>query len=79
MSRVKFIRDGGVAITCSKKQDISNISHTIKEKMKNGYEIKVPEKKNPKIKIINLEKKMIEDHEVLIERIILQNSIKTEL
>lgn len=78
VSRVKFVRDGGIAISCTKKDDIKNISHNIRDKMSTEYDIELPEKKNPKIKIINIEKHLVEDHDVLIETIILQNRLKTE-
>lgn len=78
VSRVKYIRDGGVAISCTKREDINKISQNITQKMNNKYEIKVPEKKNPKLKIINLEKKMTENQDILLENIVLQNGITTD-
>lgn len=76
VSRVKYIRDGGVAISCTTKEDINNLSQNITQRMKDKYELKVPERKNPKLKIMNLEKKMTEDRDILIENIVLQNGLR---
>lgn len=78
VSRVRFVRDGGVAISCKKREDIKNISEKIKKHMSDDYEINVPEKKNPRVKITNIEKKLTEDEDTLIETIVLQNNITTD-
>ncbi|KAJ8936096.1 hypothetical protein NQ318_004943 [Aromia moschata] len=77
VNKIKYVKEGGVAISCSKEQYIQNISESIKRKMGEEYEIKIPEKKNPKIKIFNIEKKSLEDPDVLIENIVIQNVICT--
>lgn len=78
VSRVKYVRDGGIAISCTKKEDIKNLSENIKKKLSKEYEINIPQKKNPKLKVVNIETKLIENPETLIETIIKQNSINTE-
>lgn len=77
VSRVKYVRSGGVAIKCSGAQDVKNLCDNMKRHLGQDYEVQVPEKKNPKIKIINIEKDLLNDQEVLLEKIILQNSITT--
>lgn len=78
VSKIKFVREGGIAISCTGRDDITNISNSIRDKMSRDYEIKVPEKKNPRLKITNIEKKLMQNYDTLIESIILQNGITTE-
>ncbi|CAH1974120.1 unnamed protein product [Acanthoscelides obtectus] len=77
VSRVKYVKEGGIAISCTKKEDITNISENIKEKLDKEYEINIPKKKNPKIKVISIQQKYIETPDTLIETIIKQNGIST--
>lgn len=82
VSRVKFIRDGGIAISCEKAEDIISISEGVKNCLGGKYEVKVPQKKVPKLKIVNIEKKLLEnsndEYGEFIEKLVLQNSISTE-
>lgn len=78
VSRMKYIKDGGVAISCDKKEDLINVSNSIQKKLGEDYEVTIPKKKCPKIKIINVEEKLLSDQEDFIEKIILQNSITTK-
>lgn len=52
VSRVKFVRDGGVAISCTKKEDVLMISENVKKSMNQEYEVKIPEKKTQGLKLL---------------------------
>ena len=77
ISGMKFLRDGAVAINCEKKEDLCSVSDSIQKQFGEDYEIKIPEKKCPKIKVINVEEKLLNDKNDFIEKIIMQNSITT--
>lgn len=77
VSRIKYVREGGVAISCTNKEDLKNISENIEKKLNKEYKINIPEKKNPRLKVINIEKKLIGDLEKLIDSIVIQNNIDT--
>lgn len=76
VSRMKYIKDGGVAISCERKEDLINVSNSIQKQLGEDYEVKIPQKKCPKIKIVNVEEKLLSDGD-FIEKIILQNAITT--
>ncbi|KAL3273927.1 hypothetical protein HHI36_015352 [Cryptolaemus montrouzieri] len=67
VSRIKYIKNGGIAISCKNKQDMKNISEDIHEKLRNEYEVEIPKKK----------KEMTADKEKLINNILLQNGLGT--
>lgn len=75
VNQVKYVREGGVAIKCSRTEDIENMSESIKRNMGEEYNVSVPAKKNPKIKIFNVDKKLLEDHDDIIDKLVMQNSI----
>ena len=77
VSRMKTLKDGAVAISCEKQDDLTNVSNSIKKKLGTEYEVKIPEKKFPKIKLINVEEKLLQDENDFIEKIIQQNAITT--
>ena len=79
VSRVKFVRDGGVAIRYNKNEDgnVEDVFKNITAKLGQAYEVKIPEKRNPRIILFNMNQSELEDEETLIERIVLQNSITT--
>lgn len=79
IAQMRYVREGGVAISCRKQKDVESISDNIREKLGEEYEVNIPKKKNPKIKIFNIEKKLLADYEELIEKIIVQNIITTPL
>lgn len=79
IARVKYVKEGGLAISCSGKKDIQSVSDTVKQQLGEEYEVEIPLKKNPKIKIFNVDKKLIEDTEEFLEKIITQNAITTPL
>lgn len=78
ISNIKHVRNGGVAICCNNEQPVENIRRNIEQKLGNDYEVKKIEKKNPKIKILRVNKKDVEDTKRLVEKIIIQNTINTE-
>lgn len=78
ISQVKFVREGGVAISCARAQDVENMSHSVENKMSKEYEVKIPERKHPRLKIINIEKALIDDQDVFIEKMIIQNGITVQ-
>lgn len=77
ISRVKYVREGGIAIKCNGQQSSRNVCEKLQQQIGGEYEVQVPKRKNPKIKILNVDKKMLDDQEDLIEKIIIQNCIKT--
>lgn len=77
VSRIKHIRDGGIAICCSDEKSIENICEDVKNKLGNEYDITTVEKKNPKIKIFNVNAKDLEDEESFVDKLVFQNTIKT--
>ncbi|KAL3283037.1 hypothetical protein HHI36_006195, partial [Cryptolaemus montrouzieri] len=56
VTKVKHTRNGGVAISCTNKEDVKNISENIKEQLGEDYEIQIPIRKNRKIRIRNLKR-----------------------
>ncbi|KAL3281450.1 hypothetical protein HHI36_004659 [Cryptolaemus montrouzieri] len=56
---------------------MKNISEDLQANLGNEYEVEIPKKKNPRIKIIGLKKEMPADQEKLINNIILQNGLGT--
>ncbi|XP_056646411.1 uncharacterized protein LOC130451426 [Diorhabda sublineata] len=81
VSKIKYIRDGGVAIKCNEngKEKVQNVCESIKTSLGHSYKVNIPEKKNPRIIVFNVDPKELEDEDSLIEKIILQNLINTEL
>lgn len=77
VSNMKYVKDGGVAISCERKEDLMNVSNNIQKKLGKDYEVNIPDKKCPKIKIINVEQKLFSNENDFIEKIILQNAITT--
>jgi hypothetical protein len=75
---MKYIKEGGVAISCDMNEDLINVSKSIKEQLGEDYEVKIPEKKCPQIKIVNVDIKMLANEDDFLEKIILQNGITTE-
>lgn len=81
VTRVQFIRDGGVAIKYSKneRENAEDVCSNIKESLGQSYEVKIPEKKNPRIILFNVQQRDLEDEENFIERMVLQNTITTQI
>ncbi|KAJ8979706.1 hypothetical protein NQ317_000991 [Molorchus minor] len=77
VSRIKYVKEGGVAISYNRQQDVENISQSIQQQLGEEYEVNIPKKKNPKIRIMNIDRRLLTDQEELIEKIIIQNTIST--
>lgn len=79
VSKLKYVRNGGVAISYNSEKTIENVCKEIEEKVGEDYQVQKIEKKNPKIKVKNVWKKDTEDEELFIEKLVLQNTIKTDI
>lgn len=55
ITQIKDTKDGGVLIKCRNKEEIEKIKTAAEKKLKKDYQIKIPEKKLPKIKIVDIE------------------------
>lgn len=78
VSRIKHVRDGAVAICCSDKKSSDNIVKDVENKLSEEYEVSVLKKRNPRIKVINVNKNDAANEEQLVEKIVFQNRIKTD-
>ncbi|XP_018575954.1 uncharacterized protein LOC108914597 [Anoplophora glabripennis] len=80
VSRIKYIRDGGVAIKCNEnsKERVVNVCETIKTTLGQSYDVNIPERRNPRIIVFNVYPRELDDEDNLLDKIILQNSINTE-
>ncbi|KAG5870780.1 hypothetical protein JTB14_035030 [Gonioctena quinquepunctata] len=79
VSKVKNVRQGGVAIKCSNQEEIKTICENVQKQIGTDYEVKVPEKKNPRIEVFNVGQKLSENKDELIEKMVIQNCITTEI
>ncbi|KAG5897578.1 hypothetical protein JTB14_007289 [Gonioctena quinquepunctata] len=68
VSKVKNVRQGGVAIKCSNQEEIKTICENVQKQIGTDYEVKVPEKKNPRIEVFNVGQKLSENKDELIEK-----------
>lgn len=80
VSKMKYIRDGGVAIKYNRgeKENVREVIHTIKESMGGNYEVKIPEKRNPRIMVFGVSEAELTEKDDMINKIIVQNTINTE-
>ncbi|KAK9730313.1 hypothetical protein QE152_g15348 [Popillia japonica] len=58
---MKSVKDGGVIMKCKNKEDVEKIKKAAEKKMKKKYDIKIPEQKNPCIKVTDIEEDMTEE------------------
>lgn len=79
VSRMKYIRDGGIAIRCneSKTEKMQSMCDDIKDSLGNNYEVNISEKKNPRIIVFNIDETELEDEDSLIKKVIIQNNMDT--
>lgn len=75
VSRLKYVKDGGIAISCVNEESIDEVCRGIREGLGTGYEVKEAERRNPRIKIFNVNSKEVDDEEHFIEKVIKQNRI----
>lgn len=71
ITQFKDVKDGGVLIKCKTKTELDKIKNSVDKKLKAKYDIKSPEKKNPRIKIVDIEENL--QNEELEEIITKQN------
>lgn len=77
IARMRYVREGGLAISCRGDKDVQSVSEIVRQELGGDYEVKIPTKKNPKIKIFNVDEKLLVDSEEFIEKMITQNIINT--
>lgn len=58
ISQVKDSKDGSIIISCNNKEDVEKIKNVAGIKLNENYVIRAQERKNPKIKIVDLEHKL---------------------
>lgn len=61
ITEIKNIRDGGVIIKCKHKEEVEKIKAAAEKKLNKKYNIKIPDQKNPCIKIMDIEEEMNEN------------------
>lgn len=74
VSKLKYIKNGGVAISCDER-GVQKIRQEAEQKLGEEYKIDVLEKPNPKVKILNVNKKDISEEKDFIDKIIFHNYI----
>lgn len=80
VSRVKFVREGGVAIKCNEniKNNMESLCSSIKQSLGQSYEVKIPEKLNPRIIIFNVNEVELQNEDIFLNKITIQNTISTD-
>ncbi len=58
-------KDGSVILKCKKKSDINKIKQMVESNLSDNYEAKIPDSKNPRLKIIGLNEKPSNNEEIL--------------
>lgn len=71
ITQIKDTKDGGILIKCRNKEEIEKIKVTAEKKLKKDYQIRTPEKKLPKIKIVDIEENISKEK---LEHFIKNNS-----
>lgn len=77
ISKMKKLRDGGIAISCNSKKEVTVLQKEVKNKLGKGYNTKIPELLNPRIKIVGLSGELSEEE--IRQSIIKQNTFGTKL
>lgn len=77
IARIKYVKEGGLAISCRGERDVQSVRESVGHELGEDYEVKVPAKKNPRIKVFNIDRKLLADLEEFVEKIIIQNTITT--
>lgn len=72
ISQVRNSKEGSIVIRCNTKEDVEKIKSAAESKLKKNYEIRAPERKNPRIKIVDFEDNLSSEN--LISTILKQNS-----
>lgn len=71
ISKVKSLKNGGVAISCNNKEEISKLKTEVENKLGNRYKVTIPDLLRPRIKIVGMSELL--DKDELIDCIIKQN------
>lgn len=71
-SGLRHVSKGGIIIECKNKEAVSKLQDKAKTKLGDDYEISIPKKKSPRVKIVGLSEKL--SFEVIEEKIKSQNS-----
>lgn len=72
------LRDGGVILECINEGSINTVKDKIVKDLGNNYNVSVPKKINPKMKIVNVPSVISKDKEELKRKIVNQNNIDSE-
>lgn len=80
ISKVKYIRNGGVAIKFSEEgnKDVKSVCENIKNSLGQGYEVKIPEKKSPRIIVFDIHSTELDDENVLVRKLVTQNILNAD-
>lgn len=76
ITQVRNIKDGGILIKCKSKEEIERLKKEAEMSLGRNYQVRIPEQKNPCIKICGFEEEM--DPDELMECIRSQNSFLRE-
>lgn len=76
IDRISNAQRGKVILGCKNKDDTSKIAHELKTKIGQSYNIRVPEKKLPKLKVIDVEEDvLVMKEDEIVELMTRQNEI----
>lgn len=64
ITQVKNIKDGGILIKCKTKEETEKVKTEAEKSLGRQYQIKIPQLKNPCVKVVDIEEKM-DDNELL--------------
>lgn len=71
----KNLSNGGVIIECPEEETPENVRKEIEKNVGSEYEVKLPKKTYPKMKIINISSDINRDCNLIREKLIMQNNI----
>ncbi|KAK5646482.1 hypothetical protein RI129_004946 [Pyrocoelia pectoralis] len=71
VSGLRSIRNGGVLIECNNEDTMNKVKETVESKLGPTYEVKIPRKKLPRVKIVGITEKLLP--EKIEEKVKLQN------
>lgn len=77
ISKLKYTKNGGVAISCEEKS-VENMKSVAEKQLGKEYEVAILKKINPKLRIFNVNKKDVNDNDEFIEKIVFHNHINKE-
>ena len=71
ITQMKNVKDGGILLKCKTKEEVEKVKKAAEKKLGKNYQVKIPEQKKPKIKIVDIDEEYSEDE--LINAIKKQN------